>query len=155
MKPTASLATVIARIESDNNHYAVRFEPGIFKKFADAAYMGRQDALIARIARANKCNHVTAAVIFSSSWGAYQIMGFNLYGGMIDQTPIGLFLETPSLQAHCFNQFVRQRYIDFAPTDLAAHLTLRKNFARAYNGSLGYLILLRASLKHFGYDVVV
>src|SRR5574337_403618 len=69
-----SLAEVIARVESNDDSRALRFEPGVFSNSLAARH-----EILERIMLANACNRNTARMIYATSWGRFQIMGFNLY----------------------------------------------------------------------------
>ena len=70
-----TLAQVIARVESADNPYALRFEPATYLNIGQSRF----DLARAAAKSVNKCSIDTANVILSTSWGRFQIMGFNLY----------------------------------------------------------------------------
>ena len=70
-----TLAQVIARVESADNPYALRFEPATYLNIGQSRF----DIARERAKLANKVSTDTANVILSTSWGRFQIMGFNLY----------------------------------------------------------------------------
>ena len=74
---------LIAYVETCNNCKALRFEPATYAKLS-ITRSDSQKLLIEKIQTANKCSWGTALMIYSSSFGATQIMGFNLYGPMIN-----------------------------------------------------------------------
>ncbi len=93
---------VIARVESLENPLAVRFEPHIY----GAINVRRVGRLLVQIADIHKCNTETAKVIYSTSWGQYQIMGFNLYSLGYSQT-VWEFLFFEQDQDQVFYKFVK------------------------------------------------
>ncbi len=66
-----TLAQCIAQVESSGNPFAVRFEPALFN--GSAQFLSIQDRLPAW------ADEQTQRMINCTSWGAFQIMGFNLY----------------------------------------------------------------------------
>lgn len=69
------LAVVIKHIESDNNMDAMRFESGTFR----ACQNGNYRPSVTNAQKANNCSLTTSHMICATSWGQYQIMGFNIY----------------------------------------------------------------------------
>lgn len=145
---TASLYDVISLVESSQMNTAIRFEPGIY------ARPTFNQGIIDRIARANHCTQATAKVIYSTSWGAIQMMGFNLYDPAYDyQKSVGEYMNSPLDQQSIFIRFCRRKNIAIDPIDLAGSHTARNHFALMYNGSPEYEKPLIQSLKHFGFNV--
>jgi hypothetical protein len=145
---TASLYNVIALVESSNNNFAMRFEPGIY------ARPTFNSAIIQRIVAINRCSQATAKVIYSTSWGAIQMMGFNLYDPAFEYgKSVGEYMNNQLDQQAIFIRFCRRKNIMIDPIDLAASHAARNQFALMYNGSGEYEKPLIASLKHFGYTI--
>jgi hypothetical protein len=149
------LERVVALVESGNNPEAFRFEPTVFahEKLTDDHSPEAAAKLILDTEKLHECSPDSARVILSSSWGKYQLMGFNLW-------PLGYmgtiweFLSKPADQDLMFEEFVLeggfyQSELDDAGWLLTAE-TRALSFARFYNG-LGnpqaYLEKLQAGLK--------
>ena len=152
--PVPTLFDVIARIESSNWQAALRFEPTIYAKFSNVAYSQVHVDQINAIAKINRCSRQTAEVIFSTSWGATQIMGFNLYGVCDWKAPFISFLNDETAQRVCFNAFCANQKLLFSPQQLADDWTKRELFAKRYNGSINYLGPLCDALRATGFKVV-
>lgn len=146
MLPTVN--AVIAHVESAGRPWACRFEPLVFGRIAGPAYAA---ALLA-CASINKCSRDTAEVLCSTSWGTYQIMGYNLYMNPINlDSPIGVYLGNTDLQDQTFEAFLREKSLDQYTTDqLLNDSGALMNFARAYNGPgdpLGYGQLMKNAIS--------
>ena len=68
------LLEAIAHIESNEWQYAIRFEPATYIR-----KMAFDKIIIQDIIKYNKCSKETAFSIYSTSYGAWQLMGFNIY----------------------------------------------------------------------------
>jgi hypothetical protein len=148
------LFDIIATIESNNNLSAMRFEPAVFSKTFTAN--NSQLEIIKKISLLNKCSISTAEMIYSTSWGACQIMGFNIYGLGYDQS-IYHFLSTLEDQKNIFEKFVTINQINFTPEYLVRDKKRRDEFAEHYNGPGNieiYSSLIAASLKQHGFEVI-
>ncbi len=140
-----TLFELISQVESNDNHYAIRFEPTTYDR---QAYFTVE--VTHNIIAANVCSHETARMISSTSWGAIQIMGFNLYSGVAPaKASIGMFLEFPSLQEVEFERYIKNRDLNFTPQNLLSE-EHRLYFALKYNGAKAYADRILAALKHFG-----
>jgi len=152
MVQDTTLGMVIAWIESNNNNQAIRFEPGIHEKIHTRMF---GDKIITNIRAIHKCTYETAAIIYSSSFGKYQIMGNALYDPQfIDQkTTIfsycGVGDAANVAQDADFCTFTKHRGIGFSVRELL-ELTNRQKFALHYNGSLNYADNIEKALQHFG-----
>ncbi len=121
-----TLAKVIAAVESGPFPYAMRFEPVVYARTSPLA-------VVSAAMKANRCNKVTAQVILSSSWGLFQIMGFNLYGSLGVTIAIGPYLFDSEQQFNAFKAFVKLNGFDPDNFDFGND-TLIQAFARSYNG---------------------
>lgn len=152
-----TIAELISWIESRNNSGAMRFEPATYNKFAgDIAKLNKvvRD-ILARIQIVNRCSVHTAAMIYSTSWGAFQMMGFNIYAedGAV---PVSEYLASPRIQGTDFVAFLKRNGLqDFTPGKLAKDQSARFKFSTKYNGSIAYDEPMRAALEHFGLTVAV
>lgn len=129
----ASLATVIAAVESRNNAGAFRFERAVFDHLTVDS--GKR-ALMQRIAQFNPdSSHDTCAMIAATSWGAYQVMGFNLYA---DDFPapvsIARYLGNPLAQLQSFQWYTAKHHIDFGLPDFVSDAAKLTKLATLYNG---------------------
>lgn len=130
LNPNITTAHIIAAIESSNNPFAYRFEPGV---------MGRsrrtdQADLLHTIERINMVDAESASVIYSSSYGLFQIMGFNLYSELEYNASFGFFLANVQDQLKAFNNFLIHEKIKFTPEELLNDTAKRQLFAQVYNG---------------------
>ena len=154
---TTSLFDVIAWVESKNNPHAMRFEPATFDRIRPAMLT---DSIVRRIANLNDCSFGTAAMIYASSWGATQIMGFNLYDMMYTPLPVVDFMGDDIAQATAFHCLV-ERIIpdikwDTVVADMAGFPVIRLHFAKLYNGPGNpdaYAAQIVYALQHFGIAV--
>lgn len=140
-----TLAQVIGWIESRNNPFALRFEPKVF------ARTQKEQPILQRIRDANACDDMTAQMIYSTSWGEYQLMGFDLYSApVMFPHSLGDYLESSEFQLASFDQFCNGRNIG---ANTPQSLLLQSNallFARRYNGGSAYAESIAAALQHFG-----
>lgn len=137
------LADVIAWIESRDNQYAFRFEPAVYGR-------RNHDNSLHQIMYLNGCSEDSARIIYSSSFGKYQIMGFNLYWPPICyMKTFGEFLASEVDQTQAFYTFVNARKIDYTVNQLTDEV-FATNFALNYNGSVKYADAIAKSLAHFG-----
>lgn len=136
------LAKLIARVESNNDFRAMRFEPATFQMISNRPVT----SALTKIIENNHVSLATARVIYSTSWGAFQIMGFNLYslgfeGHIID------FANLPSLQLVAFNWFLDANHINWKLSDIMADDNKLRMFAVAYNGSDAYAARMKQFYK--------
>ncbi len=126
-----ALARIIRHVESSDNPYALRFEPATYENLG--VLSNAEIALLDKIAKYNACDFVTAKVIYSTSFGYYQLMGFNIYGlGCGDN--IFEFCANDFLQVDIFNDFLDSRAINVPWSTLKTNITELHRFAEAYNG---------------------
>lgn len=148
-----TIADLIAWIETKNNLAGVRFEPAIYKRFDNGILVTPSAAaapILARIKKANACSDHTALMIYSTSWGAHQLMGFNIWGGPLYSGTVADFLGSATAQATAFFSFLRRVGLqDITPEMLAVDQTLRLKFAMTYNGSIAYEKPMLDALAHF------
>ena len=137
------LERLIADIESAGRFDAMRFEPHVYKRATAGAY-GNSVALARRV---NKVSLATARMIVATSWGGFQIMGFNIYTSESDSVGIGAFLRDTEIQRQYFRAYVIKRNIAYTVDELRDE-TKRRDFARKYNGDAdAYAALIAARLK--------
>lgn len=123
-----TLGDVIRRVESNNDPYALRFEVTVYDRMLRK--VPRHPVLFV-IQETNKCSSNTAGMIAATSWGAWQLMGFNVYGTGRYTRPIAQFLGSVAEQNLAAGYFLDaigySADQDFARIDVI-------NFARLYNG---------------------
>lgn len=120
------LAQVISRIESSDNPHAMRFESEIFNR-------QRYESNVPRIQSIHRCSTVTARMISATSFGAFQIMGFNLYAPGGIQCDIADYMGNPVQQLASFKRFLQLNGLDESDENLL-NQDKRLRFARVYNG---------------------
>lgn len=149
-----SLSEVVAWIESRGALSAIRFEPTVYNKFTTGAELPKEaSAILRRIQAANKCSIHTAAMIYSTSWGKFQLMGFNVYADADFSMPIGEFLASQTAQGSRLVSFLKRNGLaDYTPQQLAVDQSARSHFAMKYNGAIGYANNIVAALKYFGME---
>lgn len=149
-----TLGDVIAWVESRNDCSALRFEPTTWEKLSEGR--NRNELAILALTRAhNACSHGTADMIYSTSWGKYQIMGFNLYGPECAlQTGVMAFCVDDAAQDAAFAKLIAaMRLSDMTPPTLADSPDARAHFARVWNGSTAYVEPLVEALRHFNFQI--
>lgn len=123
-----SIAQVIAHVESAGRGDAMRFEPAVYER----ALAGSYGPQVAAAVTAHKCSQATARVIVSTSWGKFQLMGFNLYPNLTGLS-VAAFMSTP--QDPAFGKFLAIKRLDhFTAQQLFSDLAARLSFATVYNG---------------------
>lgn len=140
----STLAAIIRAVESNANYGAVRFEPGIY---ADSIY---PPEAMDKCALLNRCTMQTAKVLCSMSFGAYQIMGFNLYGSLAITTNVAQFFESESYQDVIFSKFLLQKNINYSWNEMKTDATKMAQFAKVYNGSTTYAQTMMAAAQRLG-----
>ena len=94
-----NLQQAIAIVESSNNSHAMRFEPGVFGSLTPTQ--------LTPIALA--CGYMsqpTKEMVGATSWGLYQLMGFNIWGVCGYQSDLVAFLTHAADQDACLHTFV-------------------------------------------------
>jgi hypothetical protein len=127
----ASLPLLISKVESADNPSALRFEPAVFDRIRNSEWT----IVLESIVRFNRCTRDTARVVYSCSWGRYQIMGLNVYGACEVQSPIAEFLANGDLQDAALHNFLARIECDqITPADLLQDEAKRTKFITRYNG---------------------
>lgn len=143
------LATLIAHVESNDNQHAVRYEPHVHKR----VLAGKWIDAVEQARRANACSRATAQVIVSCSWGAWQVMGFNLYGSLGTKIPIGEFLGYRGAQRLTFEEYCANNGLPHSADVAKEDAAWLRRFAVAYNGPGApdeYVRRMRAVLAQLG-----
>jgi hypothetical protein len=165
---SVSIGTLIAWIESRNNPYAMRFEPTVHSNIHAKLFT---DPIVSNIRAIHACTYETAAIIYSTSFGAYQEMGENLYDKGCINYPytVAEFLANKTIagnskrfpivtsgfsssdmlsQDYAFAVHCVKRGISYSTQDMFIP-SKRDNFALHYNGSVAYSQNIVEALAHF------
>lgn len=144
------LERVIADIESAGNFGAMRFEPHVYERASAFSPARKYADEVARAREANRVSLATARMIIATSWGGFQIMGFNIYSATAaPRVAISTFLSDRSIQVRHFRAFVTSRNIAYTVEELRDE-TKRRDFARKYNGDVdGYAALIEKRIRSF------
>lgn len=129
------LSDVIAEVESGGDPLAERFEGEIWY----AWYDGRRadiDRIWPVIQKIHNCSKLTAAAIACTSYGKFQIMGFNLYGfiGVTAHHVRYQNDEGPGWQSATFQTFLISRGINYTLDEIRSDAAKRALFIDRYNG---------------------
>lgn len=149
------LHDLIAWGETNANCKLFRFEPATYGKISQSRD-DSQKQLIATIQLHNAISWGSALMVYSTSWGDAQIMGFNLYGPKINyQKTVVDFLCSLDDQRAAFAAFVEgDSVLNVTVPELAANPGARLAFSRHYNGADDYMNVIEASFRHFGISFV-
>lgn len=146
-----TLFDIIAQTESANIPTAQRFEPGVYDRVSHGAW----DDVLTNVQKANRgCTHATCEVFYSTSYGATQIMGFNLYGPLGYTKDVNTFLNTPADQRAMFELFIEKKNIIYSVETLCSNLVARQRFGTIYNGNAGlYVPMMERAMRFLGLQV--
>lgn len=152
------LNSIVAWVESKGNPYSIRFEPEVYKNLMTGALTQAHHDLVARIIAAHSgCSFGTACMIYCTSFGKYQMMGFNIYGAPFNyKASVYNYMTDQGAQDSSFGLYIEDRGINFAVGELAASSDLRNEFATKYNGggaNPAYVEMLIEAMQHFGMRV--
>lgn len=155
MASDGDLRNVLSHVESSGNQYAMRFEDGLFK---GANYTAPPLSLdLIPVIKIHACSHATAAMIWYSSWGQWQFMGFNIYGKKPWQfgfdKPINVFMEHPEYQVACYEKYLDGNGINYSLDEILASDEKRMRFIHLYNGPgdmNDYWFAMRRAIKTLG-----
>lgn len=145
-----SLFDVISWVESKNNPHAMRFEVAMFDKMRQDIAPA-QHAILDKIGAAHgkALSAWTEGMIYCTSFGATQIMGFNLYDGLYNGD-VASFMSDPIAQAVAFDSFCALKQITCSVAEIAGIPILRAHFAKIYNGDAdAYSAQIVYALQHF------
>lgn len=152
------LMSVIADVESGGNDAAMRFEPGTFARWQDAIQKMApvKNDILGVIARVHNCDDATAAMIAATSWGRFQIMGFNLYaqGSPVAGYRVCDFLAHGSLQTLAFRDFLDRNHLPAAYSAVFRDHVSLLDFAQRYNGPgdfQAYAAAMMRAAQRLGY----
>lgn len=155
MNAPITVDQVIAYVESKGDSFAYRFEPLTYASTLNTQGKTAMQQILAQIVKVHNCSYQSARVIYSSSFGKYQIMGFNLYGQLNVQKSFGEFMADDSAQYIAFNSFlIRKNLSNIYISDLAGSKVTRIKFGNIYNGNGNdYALAIENALQHFGVKV--
>jgi hypothetical protein len=146
-KPFLALGDVIKRVESNNDPYAMRFEVITYHRMMRKA---PQAPVVGVIRDAHHgCTAQTACMIAATSWGAWQLMGFNVYSSGRYQRTIGEFLGSLADQNLTAGYFLDK--IGYRPDMNFASIDV-DNFAKLYNGA-GNIDAYARRLRNAAFDL--
>lgn len=126
------LISVIEQTESARRTNAVRFEPLTYQHIGTLYSRSLHNCVVA-----NRCSEDTAKMICSTSWGAFQLMGFNIYA---DNAPcldmsIVTFANNFACQQSAIEYFltsIGQKDVTWEQMKLSEQV--RNSFISKYNG---------------------
>lgn len=131
MSSYPTLDQVVSAVESGGNQFAVRFERGIFNRITNQG----TSPCVDRIIKIHHCSDDTARSIYATSYGLYQIMGFNLYSKLSCTVPYMDFLNDRVLQLQMFAAFLKfNNMLNFTVETLVSDPVALNKFSAAYNG---------------------
>lgn len=130
----ATLEKLISVVESNGNYSATRFERKVFNRITDKG----STPILLVIQRIHKCSMDTARSIYSTSYGAFQIMGFNIYELGYTKSVFD-YINSPADQSKMFAAFLDSKQINETWSDLKQSAGALSNFAIKYNGSTVYV----------------
>lgn len=137
-----ALAHLIAQVESNDDPYAIRFEPKTYLRLSSAQIT----TPLLTIAKINHCSLPTARMIYSTSFGAWQLMGFNWYSLGLN-VPIGRIFGDKDLQAIFFFKYLTSHNINKSIADVMSSDESINHFALMYNGSTQYAARMKQVYK--------
>lgn len=148
------LSYIISQVESSGFSGALRFEPKVYETVKGR---GANAHFVPEIASLNHCTVETAEVIYSTSFGLYQIMGYNLYRLGLHR-PVSEFqngVQSRVLQDTAFARFLSDRNILFTVEEMRADPAKLVRFAEHYNGSEAYADRMRqVANSHYGVNTL-
>jgi hypothetical protein len=154
LSQTISVADIIAQVESSGNPYAYRFEPTVYESLKTGALSPVHSIIVNRIMKIHSCSLSSAEVIYSSSYGLYQLMGFNLFGECDYAESVWEYLNDPIAQTAMFENLLGHMGLqNYTAEQLASSENLRHQFAIHYNGSSAYEAGIIEACKHLGMQV--
>jgi len=145
-----ALACVIKSIESGGNPHRPRFE---YHAFMAWPWTPAYD----RILEKHQCTRDTAQMIAATSWGAYQMLGVNVFDPAIsgvDPDHLFAYVADAPMQNASFANFVKAKGIDWTLEELLGDPAKLQRFVTVWNGPANvdaYAALIRASAAARGH----
>lgn len=151
---TIGLFELIAWVETKNDQCALRFEPAKYSSLITGVMTPNHSVIVQRIMNIHRCSLATAQMIFSTSFGAVQLMGFNIYGLLQYDQPIFSFINNLAIQQLYFAKFLTTVNLEhYSISQLQCNHASRLDFAIKYNGSIVYEKPMIDAFLHFGLPV--
>lgn len=146
---TVDLAAVVRQVETGDNPRRRRFEPGVYAWEMD---IYNREGIVKNIAAINLCSLATAHVMFSESYGAYQMMGFNLWGWPTPLIKVDelAFRTDRDLQDRAFLDFITEHRINYQLEEMLGDNSKLAHFVTVWNGPqnlTSYMSKLRAAAQ--------
>src|ERR1700744_2386392 len=117
-----NLFDIVSYVESACNPHLIRFEPGVYHSISTECTPAQRQ-ILNEIIRIHDCSNGTAQMIYSTSWGQIQMMGFNLYGDLHYQKPFWEFSADPVGEVEIFTRFCQLKKIEFTAEQIAQNPT--------------------------------
>lgn len=145
---------LLREVETGNKPRAIRFESAKFISGKFKAEIVR--AIDAIHDKANGTNSLaTAQMMYCTSFGATQIMGFNLWGACGYGGTMFDYLGDEATQERMTLRFLETaNLLQYSPLALSRNKDSRLKFAKAYNGSIDYAYRLEKALQDAGFKVI-
>jgi hypothetical protein len=158
LKVPSDLFAVIAAVETKGNCRALRFEPATYEKIQSGPRSDSQQAIIATIQARHVCSWHTALMIYSTSFGEVQLMGFNLFAKPVNYQ--GTFWDYCASEGDQKGSFLvllaSMNLLSITPQELADVPSLRVHFGTVYNGDgLAYAQQIGYALQALGFHVTL
>lgn len=145
-----TLDQVVARVESQNKPFVCRFEKASYLANGCNATILRK--IIAR--HYGIISPETAGAIYWTSYGLFQIMGFNIYGATIDYPNTFFeFVNDRDYQLHAFQQFIGAGGYSSGENFETWDNNRRDRFAGYYNGA-GNVAVYSSRLADAFYNII-
>jgi hypothetical protein len=139
-----TLASVIKAIESGGSPHRPRFE---YHAFMAWPWTPAYDRILAK----HQCTRDTAQMIAATSWGAYQMLGVNIFDPAIsgvDPDHLFAYVADASMQDASFANFLKAKGIDWTLQELLGDADRMQRFCERWNGpanTAAYAALIRRS----------
>lgn len=134
------LSQCVAQVESAGNLLAMRYEP-------DATPTPASIQAVRSHAVGGYMDFTTARMVASTSWGMYQIMGFNLWSTLHYSKTLTEYLTSARDQRAAFEKFINKIGFTDGPFALMS-ITEVDKFAGLYNGSQVYAASLQNAYQY-------
>ena len=137
-----ALASVIKSIESGGNPHRPRFE---YHAFMAWPWTPVYDRILAK----HGCTRDTAQMIATTSWGAYQMLGVNVFDPAIsgvDPEHLFAYVADADMQDRSFAHFLEAKGIGWTLAELLGDADRMERFCARWNGpanAAAYAALIR------------
>lgn len=123
-----TLADVVKIVESSGNTFAIRYEPALYATKPAWAISQLQN-----IKNINKCSDPTALMISCTSFGAWQLLGVNIYS-MGYKLPIAQYLQDETAQLSSALELMKSMGFDGNADFSSFTFPELLHFAQKWNG---------------------